>query len=474
MVGPNRAEPGSYARIMRPRSTLTASTAAILAGLATIAFPATSSAAPSWNQPVTLAQTGRESGAPEIAIAPDGEAIAAWEGGRPNGIQVSTRKLGGGWTPPVTLAKSGEADGPHVAASARKAVIVWSDTIHTRSGQASVVMAATRLKGKPWGRPKNISAEKRWREEPRGEEPQVTIAPGGKAIAIWSANDEGHSTTPFIRSATQSAQGADWSAPGGLPGSIEGESPEVGATPAGEAVAIWSASYNEESGLEVSSRPPNEKWRWAKRLDNPGAFAEPLLVITSKGESIGAWVNDYEEGGSQVLQVATRKPGGRWKVKTLAPKSYSYSPSIVNEPDGRAKVFWYLGGPSGEAGEIVSSTHSPGGNWTAPTSLAGEGLQLPHSAYPQIAVTDSGETIAAWSSGGLFGEGTTIQEASKPRGHPWSEPTDISSPPAPPQGGTTDLQIAVTPSGEALAVWRSFNGTEWVIDAAARPPARSP
>ncbi len=447
--------------------------AAIVAISAMIALPAAASAAPPWNQPMTLGQTGRESGAPEIAIAPDGEAIAAWEGGRPNGIQVSTRKPGGNWTSPFTLARSREAEGPHVAAGARKATVIWSDTTHTRSGETSVVLAATRIKGGPWGKPRNISAEKRWREEPEGREPQVTITRGGKAIAIWTAGDEGHSTTPFIRSATQSARGTGWSAPVGIPGSIEGESPEIGATPAGEAVAIWSASYDEESGLEVSSRRPDGKWRWAQRLDNPGAFAKPLLAVPSKGEAIGVWLKEFEDG-SQVLQVATRKPNNRWKVKTLGAKSYSYGPSIVTEPDGRVRVIWFLGPPVGEGGAIVSSTHSPGGSWTAPRSLASEGLQLTPSANPEFVATESGELIAAWSVSDPSGGGTTIVAASKPPGQPWSEPTVISSSPAAPQSGASDLQIAATPGGEALAIWHSFNGSEWVIDAASRQPAGLP
>jgi hypothetical protein len=153
---------------MRLRPAFAGPAAGILLGLASIAFPAAASAAPPWTQPVSLGPTGRESGAPEIAVAPDGEAIAAWEGGRPSGIQVSTKRPGGNWTPPVTLAKARETSGPHVAVSARKAVVVWSDTTHTRSGEASVVMAATRMRGKPWGKPENISAEKRWREEPQG------------------------------------------------------------------------------------------------------------------------------------------------------------------------------------------------------------------------------------------------------------------------------------------------------------------
>jgi hypothetical protein len=458
------------------RFLLTRAGPAALLIAATMAFCSTADAASSWTAASTLGPTGREGGAPKIAVAPDGEAIATWVGSGRTGIQVSTRPAAGTWSPPLTIAPvREEVEGPEIAVSAGKAVIVWTDNIRTHGAEARVVLAVTRLRGKRWSKPQNISAEKRWREEPEGEAPQVAITRGGKAIAIWSAFDEGHSTTPFIKSATQAAKGAGWSAPVGLPGSIEGENPEVGATPAGETVAIWSASYDEESGLEVASRPAKGKWRSARRLSNPGAFAQPLLAVTSKGEAIGVWVDQSEDSIGATLQVATRQQGGAsWKVKTIAPKSHSDDPSIVTETGGRVRVVWVLGPPFGEGGEVVSSTHTPGGKWTVPTSLAAEGLQIPRAARPQIVATGSGELVAAWQTGGLIGEGSTIEEASKPAGGVWSAPTQISTSPAPPQSGTfADLQLRAAPDGEAIATWHAYDGSGWVIEAATRPPAGS-
>jgi hypothetical protein len=434
--------------------------------LASVALPAAASAAPTWTQPVTLGPTGRESGPPQIAVTPDGEAIAVWEGGRPNGIQVSSRRPGGSWTPPVTLARSREAEGPHLAVTAQKAMVVWSDNARTRSGETSVVMAATRPAGKRWGKPQNISAERRWRSEPEGSEPQVTITRGGKAVAIWTAGDEGHSTTSFIRSATQSAKGTDWTAPVGLPGSIEGEAPQVGVTHAGESVALWGASYDEESGIEAASRPANGLWRGAGRLATPGSFPQPQLAITAGGEAIGAWAVSTEV--SSELQVATRKPGSRWKVKSLAPRKEATAPTIVAEPGGRAKVVW-VSYDANQERVVVTATHSPGGEWTKPVSLTAEGLQLPSDAYPEIAVTAGGESIAVWASRTVVGEGATIQASSKAPGLPWSAPTNLAVAPPPHLSGDSDPVIAVTPSGEAVVIWRSYNGTEWVIEAATRP-----
>lgn len=443
----------------------------MIVATAMVALPTAASAAPAWSEATTLGQSGHESGAPEVAIAPDGEAIVAWEGSRPDGVEVSSRRPGEGWTQPVELTKYGEVDGPHVAVSARKAVVLWSGGTQSRTDGASVVMAATRIRGEPWSRGKDISAETRWRRQPEGEAPQVTLTRSGRAIAIWSASDEGHSTTPFIRSATQSALGTEWSAPVDLPGSIEGESPQVAATPAGEAVALWSATYNEESGLETSSRASDGKWKWARRLDNPGGFAEPQLATTARGEAVGVWIKEFEADGSQVLQVAARRPSGRWKVRSLAPETKPYDPSIVTGPGGGVRVVWVLDDPVAEGETVVSSTRPPGGSWTAPKSLVAEGLQLPSGAYPEMAVTDAGETVAVWTTDGPAGKGPTIQEAREPRGRPWSEPTNIATSPARRRSGLSDLQIAVAPSGEALAIWRSFNGTQWVIEAVSRGPA---
>jgi hypothetical protein len=167
------------------------------------ALAATALAAARWSPPVTLGAIGRQSGPAQVVVTPGGEAIAVWNGGRSGGIQVSARPPGEDWTQPVTLAAAAEAGAPQVAANGRKAVVVWGGAVRFGGHWASVIMASTRLPGRRWGRPRDISAESRWREEPEGEEPQVALTRRGEAIVIWQALDEGHGTNSFIRTATQ-------------------------------------------------------------------------------------------------------------------------------------------------------------------------------------------------------------------------------------------------------------------------------
>jgi hypothetical protein len=290
----------------------------------------------------------------------------------------------------------------------------------------------------------------------------------GKTIVVWKGRNEGHSTVSFIGSATQAAGGTGWSAPVGIRGSYEGQEPQVGTTPTGEAVAMWSASYNEESSIDAASLPAKGPWSGVKYLSRPNTFPQLQLAITSKGEAIGAWVQEPEEGFGTVVQVAARPPGGKWRVKTLASEYFGASPQIVTEPGSRATVIWGQGTRSGDD-NIVASTHTPGGAWSDPKSVAAEGLDLPALSEVPIAVTRQGESIAIWSSPSP-GKGTTIQSSTRHRPHPWSEPTQVSTCP---QSEATALHLALAPDGQAFAIWRCFNGRRWVTEAAIRPSTSS-
>ena len=358
-------------------------------------------------------------------------------------------------------------EGPELAVSNRKAVIVWADTIPSRGVEAAVVLAATRLRGERWSRARNITADERWYEEPEGREPQVAMTPRGKTIVVWQAHNERHRSVSFVGSATQAAAGASWSEPRGIRGSFEAEQVQLAISPAGEAAAIWSAYYNEESKIGVSSRPANGPWKTATLLSTPGPFPVPRIAITTRGEAVGTWAKSPEGGLESTVQVATHTPGGKWRMKSLAPEDYGTGPEIVTEPGGRATVVW-TNFISNEEAELVSSTHSPGNGWSQPRNLAAEGLQLPPQSQATIAVTPQGESIALWIADGPLGKRTTILSSTRRRPQPWSDPQPVSTshcgqlygPPA----------LALAPDGKATAVWRCFDGNRWVIEATSRPP----
>jgi hypothetical protein len=233
-------------------------------------------------------------------------------------------------------------------------------------------------------------------------------------------------------------------------------------TPRGEAVAIWHAFYNEESGLEAASRPPGGKWS-VKRLANPGAFPDPELGITPEGEAVAVWEFEEEEPG-QGLQVATRRPGRQWAVRTLASaEDERFSGAQVVAGLGGAAVTWLRSRAAGGDEDAVA-THLGGGGGIEPASLFAAGTE---ARRPAVAVTKAGEWIAVWkSTAGAGAGGSIIQASSRRRGQPWEAPVTLSSPPATAPGRSSEPRIAVAPNGEAVAVWQEYDGTGWVVQAA--------
>lgn len=154
---------------------------------------------------------------------------------------------------------------------------------------------------------------------------------------------------------------------------------------------------------------------------------------------------------------------------------------------GKAVIAWMdtIETRFGEARVIFAATRLRGQRWSRPRNISAEKRwrSEPDGAEPQvaitfvsespIAVTPQGESIAIWMADTSREEPTTVLSSSRRRGQPWTAPTAISTSPAGPLYGASDLRLAIAPSGEAVAVWRSFNGTRWVIRSATRPPAGS-
>jgi hypothetical protein len=138
----------------------------------------------SWSAPRRLSPSGVSSFAPEVAVDPGGDAAVAWQ--RNNGaevaIEAAARSGLGPWGSAVPVSPSGAfAQLQKVGIDAAgNAILVW------REGKlpSTAIDAAARPAGGVWGSPVVIST-------PGGEDelPQLTVDPGGDAIAVWERFD---------------------------------------------------------------------------------------------------------------------------------------------------------------------------------------------------------------------------------------------------------------------------------------------
>ncbi len=84
-----------------------------------------------WKAPVDLSPAGTSAGSPQVAVDPDGDAIAVWSswltGGSEDFIQGAIRPAGGEWQPPVHISSTGhDRFSPQVAMDEEgNAVALW-------------------------------------------------------------------------------------------------------------------------------------------------------------------------------------------------------------------------------------------------------------------------------------------------------------------------------------------------------------
>lgn len=99
--------------------------------------------------------------------------------------------------------------------------------------------------------------------------------------------------------------------------------------------------------------------------------------------------------------------------------------------------------------------------WVSPTDLSVAGRD---ATAPQIAIDAAGEAVAVWrrSDGSNF----IIQSASRPPDGTFSAPVGLSVA----KLDAFEPQIAITAGGEAVAVWTRINGANFIIQSASRPP----
>ena len=107
-----------------------------------------------------------------------------------------------------------------------------------------------------------------------------------------------------------------------------------------------------------------------------------------------------------------------------------------------------------------AATASAAPAFASPVDLSAGGQDAIHQ---HVAVDASGNALVVWERNN--GTHDIIQSAFRPAGGSFAAPIDIS----PTDQRSTDPQVKFDASGNALAVWTSFNGTNRIVQSAFRP-----
>jgi|GEM_PF-1204298 len=294
-------------------------------------------------------------------------------------------------------------------------------------------------------------------QERNSEDVQVATGTDGEAFAVW-VTDNGNPVSSHY------TPEEGWSLPADLDdGSYAAgkRHPQIAIDNEGNAIAVWQTYFNNGSYTLGSNRYTKAGgWGTAVTIG-----ATPIhLVLSQQNEKallgfdeqgnalvIRAGRNYSPPGGFLVLVNRYSKQDGSWGGETPIVSSGLLElrqAQFTITADGSAFATWVQAISSSDCA-IQASRYAPGSGWTA-AEIVGPGLCL---SEPQIGMDEEGNAIVVWNQ--PSGPTPNIWANRYSAGEGWGTAQMIESDG---EGTSRGPQVAVTPKGDALVVWRKNNG----------------
>ena len=424
----------------------------------------TAMAAPTWLGPSKLSASGASAEKPQVTVDPSGDAVAVWE--RPDAktanhvIEVASRPAGtGGWQPAQRLSNSSlQASEPQVATDAvGDAVAVWLSF----DGAEYSYLAASRsgLAG-AWSSPATLATV--GMTAPMEPRPDAAMNAAGDAVIVWerSSGSEG-----VVESVFRARGALSFGKPETIAKSAEDlHPPEVAIDGAGAATAVWEAKGGPVR-IAAAERLAGAGWQAPVMLSQEtGGANEPRIAVNSAGQAVAVWERFDNEANEELVEAAGRPGSGAGWGKSVAitkPEATKGEPAgqqVAIDAAGRAVATWSRTTSNKDVVEAALGTPSAG-HWGAPFALsAPAGLT---EEAPSVSVDDAGAAIVVWEQ--WAGAKKVIEAASGTSSEgAWRPAVALSA-----EGGEDDeAQVAIDSQGNAASVWRRFDGSDYLTEAA--------
>jgi hypothetical protein len=405
-----------------------------------------------WQQPVNLSQPGQNAEEPELAVDPQGDAVAVWR--RSDGsnlrVQAASKPAGGAWQAPVNLSEAGQSATEQSVAfdSQGNAVAVWTRF----DGSNYIIQAAFRAAGGAWQEPVNLSQAGQ-----TAELPQVVLDSQGGAFAVWKRSD---GTNEIIQAAFRPAGGA-WQEPVNL--SEAGHNaggPRVAADSPGDAVAVWQFHNGANEVVQGATRPAGGAWQAPVNLSEPGQNASnSQLVSDSNGNAVAVWRR--WDGSNFRVQAASKPAGGVWQapgVNLSAPGQSAGGMRVASDSQGDKIAVWERF--DGATNIVQAAVRPAGGAWQVPANVSEAGRE---SNGAQVALDAQGNAAAVWQQ--FDGSNNIVHAAGYDAAGPLLNALAI------PSSGVAGQPITFSVS--PLDVWSSLGASNWSFGDGARAAGTS-
>ena len=284
-------------------------------------------------------------------------------------------------------------------------------------------------------------------------DPSIVVDSNGNSTAIWVENN-------LIKSSVLPYNGS-WSTAVTLSNiNSTASSPKMGIDASGTVVAAWI----EEGIVKIATLPLNGSWSAATSISNAGA-SFPSLAVDATGNIVLAWVrNGFVETSTQLLGQSPSL------VRMLSSNGNESDPHVSIGANGQVVAVWHsLTGSGNDAIYFAKSIIT--GSWGSSATVLPATSSM-HHHYPHVVVDPFGNATMCWfryQQNGSTYSNVNVLAATLPSGsNTWSTFTNLTGNGAGMYNpGLLKNNIKIDGSGNVIALWtNSYDGTTFSVEAA--------
>ena len=233
--------------------------------------------------------------------------------------------------------------------------------------------------------------------------------------------------------------------------------PQVALDPNGNAVAVWQQADGTRNNIWANRFTPAAGWGAAEPIetDDAGTAFGPQVALDPDGNAVAVW--EQQDGTRRNIWANRFTPATGWGVAELIETDNAggaAAPQVALDPNGNAVAVWEQ--LDGTRYNIWANRFTPTAGWGAAERIETDNAGSAFDA--QVAVDPSGNAVAVWYQDDGTRDNIWANRFTPTAGWGAAEPIETDN-----AGRASSPQVALDSNGNAVAVWQQWDGTRFNI-----------